>query len=158
MSASAIELLHAAIADAAAPSGFQKKGSSWYCEEADATLVVNPQKSQYGSRYFLNLGIHWRALGEKSAPKEEECHVRGRIASVLPDELCRRLDRSLDFEDSSIRDEARHAAVRDALVHYAIPLLKRCSTAEGLRAEHGKGSLRHFLVATRLAMMLDLPP
>jgi hypothetical protein len=158
MTASAIRLLHAAIADAAAPAGFRKQGSSWYCEEAEATLVVNPQKSQYGSRYFLNLGIYWRALGQKSTPKEEECHVRGRISSVLPEELCRRLDRSLDFEDSSISDEARRVAVRDALVQHAIPLLKRCSTAEGLREEYGKSNLKRFLVARRLGMVLDLEP
>jgi len=156
MTTSAAKLLHGAIAEAAAPAGFRKKGSSWYCEEVDATLVLSPQKSQYGSQYFLNLGIYWRRLGEKSAPKEEECHIRGRISSVLPDELGQQVERSLDFEDSSISDEERRGAVRDALAQYAIPMLKRCSTTEGLREEHRRSSLRRFLVARRLAMMLDL--
>lgn len=156
MTASAIKLLQEVISEAAVPAGFRKKGSSWYCEERDAILVINPQKSQYGSQCFLNLGIYWRTLGEKTAPKEEECHVRGRIASVLPADSSKQLDRSLDFEDSSIDDEARRAVLRDALSNHAIPLLKRCSTSEGLRAEHQKSSLGRFLIARRLAMTIDL--
>jgi hypothetical protein len=156
MTASATKVLQEAVADAVVPAGFRKKGSSWYREEADAILVISPQKSQYGSQYFLNLGVYWRELGEKTAPREEECHVRGRISSVLSADESKELERSLNFEDRSIEDEARRTALRDALVNHAIPLLKRCSTRDGLREEHQKSTLRRFVVARRLAMMIDL--
>ncbi len=156
MTTAAVKILHDAIAAAGGSVGFKKRGSSWYCQETDAILVINPQGSQYGSQYFLNLGVYWRSLGAKPAPKEEECHVRGRIESVLPKEEKQEVERSLDFEDSSIDDVTRRTVLRDALLLHAIPVLKRCSTADGLREEYYRGTLKSFLIARALAEMLRL--
>jgi hypothetical protein len=156
MSASPIDLLHQAIAQAAIPAGFRKKGSSWYCDGARAILVINPQKSQYGPQWFLNLGIYWRDLGGKTEPREEQCHVRGRISAVLSAEEGQQIEQALNFEDLSFEHEARANVVRDALSRHAIPLLTRCSTTAGLREEFHKGALRRFLVARELASLAGM--
>jgi Domain of unknown function (DUF4304) len=148
-----IKQLHDAISAAAVPAGFRKKGSSWYCHEPQAILVIDPQKSQYGAQYFLNLGIYWRALGAETSPREERCHMRGRISSIVPAAKCDELTHSLDFENA-MSNEARHMILNDVLSQFAIPLLKRCSTTEGLRAEHKRSGLTGFLLTNDLAAIV----
>ena len=156
MTSNSTKILHDAIHEAASPAGFRKKGSSWYCKEPEAILVISPQKSQYGLKYFLNLAIFWRIFGDTIAPKEQECHLRGRIESTLPQDKRQSIERSLDFEDSTIDDITRHRALSEAISLHAIPVLKRCATKEGLREEYKAGRLKNFLVAKILVESISL--
>ena len=156
MTSKRVKLLHNVIAQAITPVGFKKKGSAWYCQEAEAVLVISPQRSQYGLRYYLNLGVYWRILGEKMTPKVRECQLRSRIESILPQEKKHLVEHCLDFEDASIDDSTRHAVLLDALSLHAIPVLKRCATEEGLRDEYNSGLLVGFLIDKKLVAALGL--
>ena len=67
-------------------SGFEKKSGSWYRRSPEVTAVSNLQKSQYGPKYYFNQGFWLRSLGGEPFPKENKCHIRARLESLVPEE------------------------------------------------------------------------
>jgi hypothetical protein len=150
-----IEFIHSAIADACSPSGFRKEGSTWYCRERDAILVISPQKSQYGAQFFVNVGVYFTVFGTKPKPREEECHLRGRLTSLIDKEDKRAVERALDFEDTSIDGSVRKEIVTGALRDRAVPLLKACSTLMGVTEQRQAGALSGVLLNYQILEALD---
>jgi hypothetical protein len=115
--------------------GFTKKSGSWYLDKSQAILVAQLQKSQYGDKYYINLGIFLKALGDKQFPKEPQCHVRLRLCSVVGELL----EKALDAECNSISDLERKTTIETAVRDSAIPLLLTGSSTEGLRELMNEG-------------------
>jgi len=112
-----------------ADSGFAKKGQSWFLRGRDAIVVVNLQKSDFADKFYVNIGIWLRALGESEFPAENHCHIQVRLANLfsgqvsLIDKAC-----SLEFAEQSDVDELQ-TILRERLV----PFCQHSLTLDGLR-------------------------
>ena len=118
-------LIEAAIASLLKPRGFQKKRSTWHRPQPEAVLVVNVQKSEWGPRLYVNLGVYLRGLGQEERPPEYKCHIRTRLDRVLVDPNT--FVDALDLE-SRLTDAERERIVGDAIVQGAIPWLEARET------------------------------
>lgn len=123
-----VRMLSPAMKDA----GFQKKGQSWFRTTPETITVLNLQMSRWDGSYFVNLGVLTRQLDPQLAPHVSACQVRHRIENLMPDRI--KAISLFDFSNKKYRtDEGYNDAVA-AICTYALPLLKRCGTLDGLRA------------------------
>lgn len=122
-------------------AGFSRKGSSWFLDGPDAILVLNLQKSDFDEKFYINLGIWLKALGEAEYPRENACHVQVRLTSVLPQdaELIERGCR-LDAEN-----DAAFNQLVELLVSKVIPFCTDCFQIDVLRAKVARGEFRKAL-------------
>ena len=74
--------LEAAIAPQLKVAGFRKKARTWWRNVDEAIQVVNLQKSPYGERLYVNLGVYLTRLGPETSPPENRCHVQARLERV----------------------------------------------------------------------------
>lgn len=74
--------LSAQIAQPLKALGFTKKSDSWWRQSQDAVQVLNIQKSPFGERIYVNLGIYLKALGTETTPPERRCHVQVRLERI----------------------------------------------------------------------------
>ncbi|HYO65616.1 MAG TPA: DUF4304 domain-containing protein [Archangium sp.] len=134
--------IRAAMVPALREAGFKVRSNTWHKLCEDTILVVNLQKSQWGPQFYINLAVWVRQLGDASAPKEYQCHIRQRATS-LPDKRAKHLERALDLEDESTGMQEREACINEFMRDSAIPFLESLSTMEGIRlaleAQHLKG-------------------
>jgi hypothetical protein len=89
---------------------FRRKSTTWYHESEEAVVVLNVQKSNFGEQYYINLGALVKGLGstrEGIPPRENECHLRLRIESLVPEkqELIQRV--MLNLEDNTVGSAER---------------------------------------------------
>jgi hypothetical protein len=150
-----IRLIHDAIGAAGKGAGFTKSGSSWYANRTDSMLVISPQKSQYGQKYYLNLGIFFKALGSKDRPKENECHLRARIGNIVGTESQMLAEKLLDFEAGKISTEARREALTTIMLTEVIPFIEQCSSLEGARTALHEGKLDELPINKELRELLQ---
>jgi hypothetical protein len=122
-----------------------KKSGSWYRRGPDTILVLNLQKSNYASRYYVNVALWLLPLGEADAPKENKCHVRSRLTQLVPQELEERVNELFDL-DSAIDDAARREQILGVLREHLLPLMDSGSTLEGLRSGSGQRLIERSLV------------
>jgi len=60
--------------------GYKKKSNSFYKTYNDVIFVINLQKSQWGERFYINIGLWYKKIeAEMEFPKEYQCHLRFRI-------------------------------------------------------------------------------
>ena len=104
-------------------------------------MVLNLQKSQYGPRYYLNVGFWFCELGHTRYPKDNMCHIVVRLEGLLPaaDEQIQKL---LDLGREMI-DEQRMLELRTLLNKELLPLIERGSSIAGLRQMLADGMLEH---------------
>lgn len=154
MTSSHIKEIHDAIGEAAKPVGFAKKGASWYADRAESILVINPQKSQYSERYYLNLGIYFKELGTERAPKEvEKFHLQARISDVTAEDE-KIIDKIFDFEEPMTSSE-RTKEIITLLREAGLPFLEACSSMEGARAAYAKDQLSALPLLRELREKLE---
>jgi hypothetical protein len=67
--------------------GGLKKAGSWHLTGPDAIAVLKPQKSQYGQRYYLNVGLWFLGVGAATNPKPTHCHVQSCLEALVPSDL-----------------------------------------------------------------------
>lgn len=113
-------------------SGFEKRSGSWYRTSEEVISVLNLQKSQYGPSYYLNQAFWLRELGDERYPKENKCHIRLRLGSLL-DADAARLDQLLDL-DYAVPDIDRVVALTAILNDQLLPVIERGSSPAGLRS------------------------
>ena len=65
-------------------NGFTRKGDSWYISSEEVVAVVNFQKSDWGERYFINVGFWLSGIEYCEFPKTNYCHIFGRLSSLYP--------------------------------------------------------------------------
>jgi len=75
--------LKSSLEKALRDAGFFRKAGSWYRSGADAIVVLNLQKSDFGDNYYLNIGINLKALSQESFPKVNICHIQMRADDLL---------------------------------------------------------------------------
>ena len=108
-------------------AGYRKSGATWHFTDPDFIRVLNIQGSQWGSSFYLNMGIYIRAIGEKAKPCEYDCHLRSRVESK--DRAV--LNAALNFENPiSISD--RSQVLVTAIESIALPWLEGHASKEGI--------------------------
>ena len=61
-------------------NGFKKSNLTWRKENQKSIFVFNVQKSSWGGdRFYANIGVYFKSLGNEINPTENRCHVQTRI-------------------------------------------------------------------------------
>ena len=123
--------LQQALAPSLKARGFQKSGTTWRRASPDAVAVVNIQGSQWSPMFYLNLGVYFRALGDRDKPCSHHCHVRTRLSDLVPD--AGRLGELLDLV-RLMPDDARFQAIEKLVLDFALPWLDKLSSVHEARA------------------------
>jgi len=121
-------------------AGFEKKSGSWYGRTDEVISVSNLQKSQYGPQYYFNQAFWLRQLGDERFPKQNKCHIRARLGSLLPNESGR-IEQLLDL-DHEMPDEVRTGELVGLLKECLLPLIEQGSSVAGLRAMLDSGAFK----------------
>ncbi len=137
-------VLHTTFDGFAKSAGFTKKSGTWCRRQREVIAVMELQKSQYGAQYFVNVALWLLELGQAQCPKEQTCHLRSRLGSLLPEEE-EHLSALLDL-DVSMNDENRREALLEILKLRLLPSLEICSTLDGIRSLETTGLLSGFLI------------
>lgn len=125
--------------------GGSKKSGSWYITGPDAIAVLNLQKSQYGPRYYLNVGLWFLVLGAEANPKLTHCHVQGRLEALVPADHRGNLETLLDL-DQVVDDEERRTELLGVLALQLEPLIEAGTSFDGLATEAGQRLLMKSLI------------
>jgi hypothetical protein len=134
--------------------GFRKAGGSWYSNRPETVLLANLQKSQYGYRFYVNLGVWLKAIGDSATPKEHHCHIRIRLSSLAGEAL----GKALNMEDSTVVEEDRKMVIVTALVEVAIPWLEACNSLDRIRKMLQEGRLTRALVRKEIRQRVGDQP
>ena|SRR2546430_17331722 len=134
-------------------SGMLKQSGTWYRTTDDVTQAMNLQKSQYGPRYYVNVGWWLRALGDVTFPKENQWHIGIRLDSLAAnraDEI-----NELMNLDSPIAVAERTQRLGELLESELRPLLDGTASVESLRALRREGRLKSAAVKGPAITILD---
>ncbi len=106
--------------------GFRKKARNWWRLNADTIRVINLQKSSYGERIYINLGVYLRELGQEERPPEYRCHIRTRLETVVREDF---------WNDIASAESATppSAALVEAVLNDGVAWLEQLSTVDGIR-------------------------
>lgn len=124
-------------------AALEKKSGLWYRSDDEIISVTGLQKSNYGPTYFLNQGFWIREFGDERYPKDNACHIRGRLGSLLPPDASMELDSLLDLS-TDMSDDEREDSLVMFLVHWLLPVIQRGSTVGGLRRMFEDGVFKSF--------------
>lgn len=150
-------VIQTGVDDFAKSAGYAKRNGSWYRRTNDTISVLDLQKSQYGRSYYLNIAIWLLPIEEAAFPEEQQCHIRTRLSSLVPQGEERHLSDLLDL-DSNLTDDARAEQLAEALGRWLRPAVDATATVESLRSPAGaqvlssslvRASAQEFLTATR---------
>ena len=131
--------LSAQIAQPLKELGFTKKSDTWWRQSEDAVQVLNIQKSQFGERIYVNLGVYLKALGPETTPPERRCHVQVRLEQIADPELWNEIA-------SAAADTEPTPALIAAVVEDGSGWLNRLSTLAGVREFIESDASKHALV------------
>lgn len=136
-------------------NGFRRKGTTLYRDQQETIAVIKLQGSRYGGRYFLNVALWLKAVGEATEPKEHHCHMRTRLSYLRPapndDE---RQELFLDLE-SGLTDEERRTLFRQVLDSVVATALSHTGSLADLRAH--PALVRQFVLGHDACGLLGLP-
>jgi hypothetical protein len=147
------KLLQRAFAPNFKARGFLKDGATWRRSSPDAIVVFNIQGSQWGRQFYLNLGAYFRQLGPELAPRENRCHIRGRLNALVPDRVL--LGKLLDF-DEDIPAPDRFTQLAAMVGEFAMPWLDAMSACETARSHlhtHRESTRSMFLASEAQALL-----
>jgi len=144
--------LQQALAPALKQRGFKKSGATWRRGSGDAIEVLNLQGSQWGPSFYVNLGVYFRALGDRDQPTEYQCHVRTRLDEIVPDRA--RLHALLDFEHP-IPESDRARELETLVANHGVPWLDTVSTVEGAREYCNSQAARSPWITKEARAFLD---
>jgi hypothetical protein len=122
--------------------GFKKKSGSWYLNCDEAVLVANLQKSDFSDRYFVNLAIWFKTLGEADFPKEHHCHIRLRLVRVAGLDI----DAAFDATNGALSDDDRRRQILSSMELLGIPFLHSCATVASAAQQFSAGRLSHAFI------------
>jgi len=114
--------------------GFKKKNRLWRRDQEGICQVVELQRSTRGNYYYLNLGILLDEVEpDKRIKHSSDCHLDGRLESLVSDELREPLIRALD-NDAQVGLAARMDVIHRALLEFAEPAFAKFSSREDILA------------------------
>ena len=126
------KILTDAIGKSLKPAGFKRKSDTWFLSTDETISILNLQKSDFGRRYYVNIGVWLKCIGEVDVPKEYKCHIRFRWTSLIPQDE-KQLERLLDLDDESVSDADRQCELCRLLEDYLLPFYSIAKTLDGLR-------------------------
>lgn len=135
-------------------NGFRRKGTTLYRDQQETVAVVNLQGSRYGGRYYVNVALWLKAVGEEPAPKENRCQLRTRLSSLRSPDASEAEEVYLDLTSNLSADE-RRTQFRGVLDSVVGPALSRTGTLAELKAN--PGVVRRFLIDKDAHLLLGLP-
>lgn len=147
-------VVQSAIDTWAKNAGMTKKSGSWYLTRDETILVLNLQKSNYASRYYLNVAVWLQAIALAKFPNEQTCHIRTRLSRLDPDS--ERVDRLLDVDWIDTHPGALDE-LNLLLDKTLAPLVKATASLSSLRAEAGRSFVRQSLVSRAAQEVLKRP-
>lgn len=62
---------------------FRRNGMQWSRSLSEVRQSLELQQSVFGGQYFLNIGLWLMALGDSTAAKDKDMHIRLRSDSLL---------------------------------------------------------------------------
>jgi hypothetical protein len=131
--------LELAIVTPLRSAGFTKKARSWRRNVDKTIQVINLQKSSFGDRLYVNLGVYVRALGPETSPPHNRCHVQVRLERVA--------DPARQLAVSSAESGTTPAmALIDAVVVDGVAWLDGLSSRDGIRKYLESGGAHKGLV------------
>lgn len=148
------EILARLINDSLRKHGFKKKGSTWHLESPECISVLNVQRSQWGDKYYINLGVLVKQLDNIPSPKEYQCHFRDRLSHIVGNSA--KMELEPDFEDPSSTEEQKAQTVREAIETHAIPLLLSLQTLEGIKRTFSEKRISPAFAADKLTKLLGI--
>ena len=113
--------------------GFKKRGSTWWRQLDKFIQVVNIQGSQWSKKFYINLGVYIRELGDKEYPAETDCHIRNRLESIYGPESG--ILNLLNYEDYG-PDELPRDKLNEMLEEGGLNWLVECSNYERAKIEY----------------------
>jgi hypothetical protein len=134
-------------------AGMLKHSGSWYRDHGEVTTVLNLQKSQYGLRYYVNIGLWLHVIGEATFPPERECHVRLRLDALATDTY--ETEKLLDL-GSDVPEGERGRRLSALLQSIVGPFLERVATVEGVREMGRQGLLRAAAIRGPALRVLEI--
>lgn len=138
-------LIQSMFDDFAKAAGAKKKSGSWYHRGDETVLVLNLQKSNYATRYYVNVALWLLPLGDADAPKENKCHVRTRLTRLVPEEFEGRVEALFDL-DINIDETTRRKELSAVLREHLLPVVEAVSSLDGLRSGAGQRLIQRSLV------------
>lgn len=121
-------------------AGLEKKSGSWYRLGDEVTSVSTLQKSQYGPSYYINQAFWLRQLGDERFPKDNKCHIRLRLRSLVGADA-EWLNQLLDLA-WVIPDEDRIVELIAILDERLSPIVERGDSLKGLRGLLDEGAFK----------------
>lgn len=132
--------IQAALAGFALSAGAVKRSGAWYRRGDDVVTVLELQKSQYGPKYYLNIGLWLLSLGDVPYPKPVQCHAQTRLEVQVPQVLRPELEKLMDLE-APIDDEDRRSQLQMLFSEHLSPILDVSRRVATLRSD-GAGFLK----------------
>jgi hypothetical protein len=133
--------------------GFKKKGTSWYLNSDESVCLFNLQKSNFGDQYYLNIGILIKQLSNESFPKENHCHIRGRLSQICSN--TKQLEDDLNFEDKSISPEYKIAGIIKVIRECAILFFASSKTLLDLKKQLDAKRFDNLLINVKARKLLE---
>ena len=124
-------------------------------DSGESVLVFSPQKSNYGNKYYLNLGVYFFVLGELTCPSVRLCHIQARIENIVPENLKLSVSDILDFDHIDMFDAKNIKIIRSALIDYAYPFMNSINTLNKAKIAEKEGVLSGLPVSRELRELLD---
>lgn len=123
-------------------AGFAKKGQSWYLDGNDSLIGFQIRKSDWEDRYYIDIGIWLKALGDVLGRGEYDWHLSHRLESLFPEER-------LMIRQGLAIEQGREEFVEklaDFIRIRVVPFLLECTNEDKLRAYMLAGRFRSGFV------------
>ncbi|MCO6177125.1 DUF4304 domain-containing protein [Ciceribacter sp. RN22] len=143
------ELIEGAMDIPLSATGFKKKSATWHRDYADVVLIVNLQKSQYSTKFYVNFGIYVKSLGGGGEIKEHLCHVRFRLPAIVSAHN-EEVEAVFDLENESLSAHERREAITALIGDVALPVLTELASRERLVEAINSGRLANAMIHRQL--------
>jgi hypothetical protein len=132
-------VVEATLKEVLKEAGFTKSaGHRWVKINADSTILIELQRSQWAKEFYINFGVFDHPKQEPpSRPRFVDAHLGGRIQALHPNRSASYLSRALNLQGSKITDEARASAIRRWL-NLSLPLIDALRNLKSLRSHPRK--------------------
>ncbi len=139
--------LKAVFADVLLPLGYTNVKNTFFRRLDDVFTIVDLQKSNFGGRYYVNVGLFIDDGAKLTQPPPfHETHLIQRLEAIVPQSVRDTLAPALDLEVAMGATE-RSAVISNALEQYGVPFLNSLSTTEGI-ANYLRPENRNFAGVT----------
>jgi hypothetical protein len=139
--------------------GFSRTRSHFARTRGDTSVVVNLQKSRWGERYYINIGI-WLTVLEPTpgSLRAEQCHIYGRLPGSRDVVLALATDQPVPEEEEEDPYAWRVRVIRGFLEHQVLPLVNECQTVQSTRSLFRTGVFNSWRVTIAAHELLEGTP